>query len=44
MSPEIDPFHKWLRCRSPYATTHIHYTSDVKLFFAEVDPKNRNTA
>jgi hypothetical protein len=34
MFPEIDRFSKWLRCRSPYATTHVHYTSDVRLFFA----------
>jgi hypothetical protein len=34
MLPEIERFSKWLRCRSPYATTHIHYTSDVRLFFA----------
>jgi site-specific recombinase XerC len=34
MFPEIERFGKWLRCQSPQATTHIHYTSDVKLFFA----------
>jgi site-specific recombinase XerC len=34
MFPEIECFGKWLRCRSPHATTHVHYTSDVKLFFA----------
>jgi site-specific recombinase XerC len=34
MFPEIERFNKWLRCRSPHATTHVHYTSDVKLFFA----------
>lgn len=34
MFPEIDHFHKWLRCRSPHTSTHVHYTSDVKLFFA----------
>jgi site-specific recombinase XerD len=34
MFPEIERFGKWLRCRSPHATTHIHYTSDVKFFFA----------
>lgn len=37
MFPEIERFNKWLRCRSPHATTHVHYTSDVKLFFAWVD-------
>lgn len=36
MFPEINRFHKWLRCRNPYTSTHIHYTSDVKLFFAWV--------
>jgi site-specific recombinase XerC len=34
MFPEIERFNKWLRCRSPHTTTHVHYTSDVKLFFA----------
>jgi hypothetical protein len=34
MFPQIERFGKWLRCRSPHATTHAHYTSDVKLFFA----------
>ena len=34
MFPEIDRFHKWLRCRNPYTSTHVHYTSDIKLFFA----------
>jgi hypothetical protein len=33
MSPEIDRFHRWLRCWNPYATTYVRYTSDVKLFF-----------
>ena len=37
MFPEIERFDKWLRCRSPHATTHVHYTSDVRLFFAWVD-------
>jgi site-specific recombinase XerD len=27
-------FEMWLRRRSPHATTPVHYTSDVKLFFA----------
>ena len=34
MFPEIDRFHKWLRCRNPHTSTHIHYTSDIKLFCA----------
>jgi site-specific recombinase XerC len=33
MFSEIERFAKWLRCRSPHATTHVHYTSDVRLFF-----------
>jgi len=33
MLPEIARFNTWLRCRNPHATTHVHYTSDVKLFF-----------
>jgi hypothetical protein len=32
--PHIERFSRWLRCRSPHATTHLYYTSDVKLFFA----------
>jgi len=34
MSSEIERFIKWLRCRSPHAATHVHYASDLKLFFA----------
>jgi len=34
MLAEIERFHKWLRRRSPGASTHVHYTSDVALFFA----------
>jgi hypothetical protein len=34
MFPEIEHFNKWLRCRSPHAATHVHYTNDVKIFFA----------
>jgi hypothetical protein len=37
MFPEIERFKKWLRCRSPQATTHVHYTNDVKLFFTLAD-------
>ena len=33
-SPRFERFGKRLRCRSPQAATHVHYTSDVKLFFA----------
>ena len=34
MLPEIEKFQKWLRRKSPHASTHIHYVSDVRLFFA----------
>jgi len=34
MFPEIDRFQKWLRFRNPHTSTHVHYTSDVKLLFA----------
>jgi site-specific recombinase XerD len=34
MLPEIEKFQKWLRRKSPQASTHIHYVSDVRLFFA----------
>jgi site-specific recombinase XerD len=34
MLPEIERFLKFLRRKAPGASTCIHYTSDVKLFFA----------
>lgn len=34
MLPEIEKFQKWLRRKNPHASTHIHYVSDVRLFFA----------
>jgi len=34
MIPEIARFGKWLRRRSPHATTPIHYVNDLELFFA----------
>lgn len=34
MLPEIEKFKKWLRRKSPQSSTHIHYVSDVRLFFA----------
>jgi integrase/recombinase XerD len=34
MLPEIQRFQKWLRRRAPYASTPIHYTNDLELFFA----------
>ncbi|MBK8934984.1 MAG: site-specific integrase [Chloroflexi bacterium] len=33
MLAEIARFQQWLRRRSPHASTHIHYTNDVELFF-----------
>lgn len=33
MLAEIDQFQQWLRRRSPHASTHIHYTNDLDLFF-----------
>lgn len=34
MLPDIERFQKWLRRKAPYASTHIHYTNDLLLFFA----------
>jgi site-specific recombinase XerD len=34
MLPEIEKFQKWLRRKRPQTTTHVHYVSDVRLFFA----------
>ena len=34
MLPEIAQFGKWLRRKSPQASTHVHYTNDLRLFFA----------
>jgi integrase/recombinase XerD len=33
MLSEIEQFQKWLRRRAPHSSTHIHYTSDLELFF-----------
>lgn len=33
MLPEIRRFQQWLRRRNPHSSTHIHYSSDVNLFF-----------
>jgi site-specific recombinase XerD len=33
MFPEIAAFQKWLRLKAPYSSTHIHYASDLKIFF-----------
>jgi site-specific recombinase XerC len=33
MLVELDRFDKWLRRRSPSSSTHIHYRSDLRLFF-----------
>jgi site-specific recombinase XerC len=37
MLPEIERFQKWLRRKSPHTSTHIHYSSDVCLFFAWIN-------
>lgn len=37
MLPEINRFNKWLRRRSPHASTALHYTSDLQLFFSWID-------
>ncbi len=37
MLPEIELFHKWLRRKSPYTTTAVHYVNDLELFFAWID-------
>jgi site-specific recombinase XerD len=34
MLPEIVQFNKWLRRKRPHTSTHVHYTSDPKLFFS----------
>ena len=33
MLSEIEQFQKWLRRRAPHSSTHIHYVSDLELFF-----------
>jgi site-specific recombinase XerC len=44
MLPEIVRFNKWLRRRSPHATTSVEYTKDLRLFFDWVDkPPNAVT-
>jgi site-specific recombinase XerD len=37
LPPEIEDFQKWLRRKSPYASTHLHYASDLRLFFAWIE-------
>jgi hypothetical protein len=34
MLPEIERFQKWLKRKAPHASTQIHYTNDLELFFA----------
>lgn len=34
MLPEIERFQRWLRRKAPHASTPIHYTNHLKLFFA----------
>ncbi len=33
MLTETEQFQQWLHRRSPYASSHIHYANDTKLFF-----------
>ncbi len=42
MLPEIERFRRWLRRKAPNASTHIHYTNDLKLFFAWLDKPPRD--
>ncbi|MBN1933169.1 MAG: hypothetical protein JW934_00815 [Anaerolineae bacterium] len=37
MLSEIEQFHKWLRRKSPHASTPIHYANDLDLFFTWLD-------
>jgi site-specific recombinase XerD len=37
MLPEIVQFGKWLRRKSPHASTHSDYTKDLRLFFTWAD-------
>jgi site-specific recombinase XerD len=39
MLPEIEQFQKWLRRKAPHTSTHIHYTSDLRLFFEWADKR-----
>jgi RHS repeat-associated protein len=34
MFPQAERFDRWPRHRSPHTVTHVHYTNDLKLFFA----------
>jgi len=34
MHKEITQFTRWLRCKHLHTSTHIHYGSDLRLFFA----------
>jgi site-specific recombinase XerD len=42
MFPEIERFQTYQHQKSPYTSTHIHYTSDVKLFFTWIDKQPEN--
>ena len=37
MFDEIDSFTKYLRRKNPASTTHVHYASDLQIFFSYVD-------
>ncbi len=34
MYKEATQFTRWLQCKHPHTSTHIHYASDLRLFFA----------
>jgi integrase/recombinase XerC len=34
MLPEIERFGEWLECGNPRASTHVHYTGDLRCFLA----------
>lgn len=42
MLSEIEGFQKWLRRRAPHSSTHIHYASDLALFFHGCSKTVRN--
>lgn len=37
MYPEVTKFTRWLQCKSPHTSTHRHYASDLKLYFARAN-------
>lgn len=41
MLSEVEEFQKWLRRKAPQSSTHIHYASDLKKFFAWASKPSR---